>query len=226
MLVFEGGGFVSQVLGGSIEGSLDGSFLGSANGDVVFIISNGSGQINDGLSPLGELILVNIDFVFELELVVSSGGVGVNFVGLSLSDLGINGIFQSIEEFQQKLLNLVPSESFVTGELFKIDITLVVINVTSTDFFIRSVVDGLIGIDGVVISINVLLFEFNELFISTSLVEGNEKSELLHEGLSLGQGEVFLVGNLLSNESDELEGELILLKTFNVVTVLGTSSGE
>lgn len=226
LLVFEGGGFVLQVLFSVVKVGLDGSFLGSANGAVVFIVSDGSGQSDDGLAPLGELDLVNIDFVFELELVVSSGRVGIDFISLGLDDLSIDGLFEGVQKFQQELLNLVPSESFSTRELFKIEITLVVINVTSTDFVSSSVVNGFIGIDGVVIGVNVLLFELSKLFVSTSLVERNEKSELLHEGLSLGQGEVFLVGNLVSNESEELKGELILLKTFNVVTVLGASSFE
>lgn len=226
LLVFEGGGFVNQVLLSVVKVGMDGSFLGSANGTVVFIISDGSGQRDDSLLPLGELTLVNVDFVFELELVVSGSRVSIDFVSLGLDDLSIDGLFEGVQKLQQELLNLVPSESFTTLELVKIDVTLVVINVTSTDFVRSSVLNGFIGIDGVVIGVNVLLFELSKFFVSTSLVERNEKSELLHEGLSLGQGEVFLVGNLVSNESEELKSELILLKTFNVVTVLGTSSAE
>jgi hypothetical protein len=42
----------------------------------------------------------------------------------------------------------------------------------------------------------------------------------------LGKAEGFLVVDLDSKEFEELEGELIVLKTFNVVVVLFTSSFE
>lgn len=124
------------------------------------------------------------------------------------------------------MLDLVPSLSFTTLEVSNINITLVVVNVTSTDFISRSVVNGLIGVNSVVIGINVFLLKLEKSFVRTILVDVNELSESLHEGLLLDQREVFLVLDLLGEEIDELEGNLIVLKTFNVVIVLGTSSGE
>jgi len=69
------------------------------------------------------------------------------------------------------LLDLVPSLSLTGLEISNIDITLIVINVTGTDFIIRSVVDGLVVGNSVIISINVFLLEEDELVVVTGLVD-------------------------------------------------------
>lgn len=76
-----------------IEVSLDGSFLGSAVSNIFLVLLDGSLQFNDDLVPLGKFVGVDFDFVFELKLEVSSGGVGVNFIFLGLSNLFGNGLF-------------------------------------------------------------------------------------------------------------------------------------
>lgn len=93
LLVFEGSSFGGQFILSVGEVRLNGSFLLSADGAVVFVVSNGGGQLDDNLLPLSELTFINLDFVFELELEVSGGGVGVNFVSLGLDDLSVDGGF-------------------------------------------------------------------------------------------------------------------------------------
>lgn len=97
---------------------------------------------------------------------------------------------------------------------------------TGTNFFLSSVTNGVVGVDGVVISINVFLFEEGELLIVTSLVDTQETGKLLHEILLLEEREGFLVFNLFSEELQEGKSELVVLESFNVVTVLSASSGK
>lgn len=56
-------------------------------------------------------------------------------------------------------------------ELVNFDVTLVVINVSGTNFFFSSVVSGEVGFNSVIISIDVFLFEENELVVVTRLVD-------------------------------------------------------
>lgn len=56
-------------------------------------------------------------------------------------------------------------------ELVNFDVTLVVINVTGTNFFFSSVVSGEVGVNSVFISIDVFLFKENELVVVTRLVD-------------------------------------------------------
>jgi len=72
-------------------------------------------------------------------------------------------------------------------------------------------------------AVDVLFLEFNKFIVVTSLVDLEERAELSHEGLALSEIEGFLSLDLDSEESDELEGNLVVLETFNVVTVLSTS---
>lgn len=56
-------------------------------------------------------------------------------------------------------------------ELVNFDVTLVVINVSGTNFFFSSVVSNKIRVNSVFISIDVFLFEENELVVVTRLVD-------------------------------------------------------
>lgn len=72
---------------------MNGGFFGSALSNIGLVLFDGSLQFNNDLLPLSEFTLVDFDFVFKLDLVVSSSGVGVDFVFLGLSNLSVNGVF-------------------------------------------------------------------------------------------------------------------------------------
>lgn len=91
--MFEGSLFIGIVLISSIEVSLDGSFLGVTVVNVFVVLSNGGSQSSNGLLPLSKFSFIDLDFVFKFALEVSSSGVGVNFIFLSLLDLGFNSLF-------------------------------------------------------------------------------------------------------------------------------------
>jgi hypothetical protein len=80
-----------------------------------------------------------------------------------------------------------------------------------------------IDIDVVLGSVNNLLLEFNKLSEISTLVDSEERREPLSKDLALSEVERFLVLNLISEESDKLKGNLVILESFNVSIVLGTS---
>jgi hypothetical protein len=120
-------------------------------------------------------------------------------------------------------LNLRPALSVTVLEVVKSKICLVVVNVTSADFVRRTSLDISVSFNSILGGVNVLLLELNKFIVVTSLVDLEERVELVHEGLALSEIEGFLSLDLSSEESDELEGNLVVLETFNVVTVLSAS---
>lgn len=71
-----------------------------------------------------------------------------------------------------------------------------------------------------------MLFEFEELREITLLVDGEEGSELLGEGLAFCEGEGFLSVDLSTEVFDELESDFVVLECFNVEAVLFAALSE
>jgi hypothetical protein len=120
-------------------------------------------------------------------------------------------------------LNLRPSLSGTVLEVFKSKILLVIVNVTRSNFIRRTSLDFSVSLNIIFRTVDVLLLEFNKFIVVTSLVNLEERVEFSHEGFALSKIEGFLSLDLNSEESHELEGNLVVLETFNVVTVLRAS---
>lgn len=84
-------------LGGS-ELSLDGDFFRAAASDVSLVVSNESFESRDVSADLNDFVLVDFDFVFKFQLVISGGGRRADFVFLSSADLVLNGSFKVVED--------------------------------------------------------------------------------------------------------------------------------
>jgi hypothetical protein len=98
--------------------------------------------------------------------------------------------------------------------------------VTSADFIRRTSLDISVGLNAVLASIDVLFLEFNKFIVVTSLVDLEERVELVHEGLALSEIEGFLSLDLNSEESDKFQSNLVVLEAFNVVIVLSATLFE
>lgn len=120
-------------------------------------------------------------------------------------------------------MNLRPALSVTVLEVIKSKISLAVVNVTRSDFIRRTSLDIGVSLNIIFGTVDVLFLEFNKFIVVTSLVDLEERIKLIHESFALSKIEGFLSLNLLSEESDELEGNLVVLETFYVVTILSAS---
>lgn len=213
-----------EIVFSSSEGTFKRIFFAVASIKIGFIISNSLDESIDDSLVFIDFLGVDLNFVFKVELVFSSCRAGSDFVFLSLNDLLVDGIFKAIEQSKELSLNLRPSLSFTIFEFGEFKFTLVVVNVTSANFFISSSLDRVVNIDFVIGSD--LLFKFNELSKVTSAVNSQEGSKLFHESLVLSEIEGFLSFNLSAEEINELQGELVVLEGFNEIAILFATLGE
>jgi hypothetical protein len=98
--------------------------------------------------------------------------------------------------------------------------------VARTNFVRRTSLDFSVGFDIIFRRINVLFLEFNKFSVVSSLVDLEERVELMHEGLALSEIEGFLSLNLNSEESNKFQCNLVVLESFNIVVVLSTTLFE
>jgi hypothetical protein len=64
-----------------------------------------------------------------------------------------------------------------------------------------------------------LFLEFNKFVVVSSLEDLKEGRELAHEDLTLSEIKGVFISNLCSEEIDQLEGNLVVLKSLNVVVI-------
>lgn len=91
---------------------------------------------------------------------------------------------------------------------------------TRANFIRRTSLDFSVGFYIVLRSINILFLELDKFSVVSSLVDLEERVELVHEGLTLSEIEGFLSLNLSSEESNKFQSNLVILESFNVVIVL------
>lgn len=134
LLVFELFSGDDEVVLSSSKLFFNGGLLSVALCKVSSVLSNNTLESLNVSSPLFKFFLVNLDFVFELELEVSSGDACTDFVFKRVSDLSSNGVFDIVEEGQEFTLDGFPRLSGSITEAFQFEVTNIVINVAGSDF--------------------------------------------------------------------------------------------
>jgi len=107
---------ILEILLGTIELSTEGILSSAAFSAVVFVLSNIVLESGNDIDLLGELSEVDFDFVFKLELEISSGNTRSDFIVLSSLDLSGDGIFEIVQDVQKFSSNLFPTLSWAIFE--------------------------------------------------------------------------------------------------------------
>lgn len=143
--------------------------------DISLSSSDGSDETIDFLFNNDKFLLVDLNFLLKLQLEISSSNVGVDLIFLSLGDLTLNGGFKVVKELKKFSLNLNPSLSLAVLECIKFEVSLVVINVTRSDFIRCSSLNISVDINVVLRAINEVFLKLNEFSEVTTSVDGKER---------------------------------------------------
>jgi hypothetical protein len=131
-LVF--GRFIGKFLNSSSKLTFESDFFGIALINIGLSSSNVSNESIDLLLDFNEFFLVDLNLLFELQLEVSSGNIGVDLIFLGLGNLSLDGAFKIVKELKKFSLNLNPSFSLAVLESFEFEVSLVVVNVSRANF--------------------------------------------------------------------------------------------
>lgn len=143
--------------------------------DISLSSSDVSDETIDFLFNNDKFLLVDLNFLLKLQLEISSSNVGVDLIFLSLGDLTLNGGFKVVKELKKFSLNLNPSLSLAVLECIKFEVSLVVINVTRSDFIRCSSLNISVDINVVLRAINEVFLKLNEFSEVTTSVDGKER---------------------------------------------------
>lgn len=143
--------------------------------DISLSSSDGSDETIDFLFNNDKFLFVDLNFLLKLQLEISSSNVGVDLIFLSLGDLTLNGGFKVVKELKKFSLNLNPSLSLAVLECIKFEVSLVVINVTRSDFIRCSSLNISVDINVVLRAINEVFLKLNEFSEVTTSVDGKER---------------------------------------------------
>lgn len=143
--------------------------------DISLSSSDVSDETIDFLFNNDKFLLVDLNFLLKLQLEISSSNVGVDLIFLSLGDLTLNGGFKVVKELKKFSLNLNPSLSLAVLECIKFEVSLVVINVTRSDFIRCSSLNISVDINIVLRAINEVFLKLNEFSEVTTSVDGKER---------------------------------------------------
>lgn len=143
--------------------------------DISLSSSDVSDETIDFLFNNDKFLFVDLNFLLKLQLEISSSNVGVDLIFLSLGDLTLNGGFKVVKELKKFSLNLNPSLSLAVLECIKFEVSLVVINVTRSDFIRCSSLNISVDINVVLRAINEVFLKLNEFSEVTTSVDGKER---------------------------------------------------